>query len=129
MDDLYNVGNLDTLKAIQAKAVLPIVVLNQTKNKGIKTSITADLNKPILETIYRWLDATSEIKDSTKKSYRGQIKSFEQVVLKSDTMMVLLDRLKKYRKSKQQKKYHETFNKTKAVLMSFVKDTYGKTSH
>ena len=128
MDDLYNVGNFDTLKAIQAKTVLPIVVLSQTKNKGIKTSITADLNKPILETIYRWLDTTSEIKDSTKNSYRGQIKSFEQVVLKSDTMMVLLERLKKYRKSKQQK-YHETFNKTKAVLMSFVKDTYGKTSH
>ncbi len=128
MDDFYNVGNFDTLKAIQAKTVLPIVVLSQTKNKGIKTSITADLNKPILETIYRWLDTTSEIKDSTKNSYRGQIKSFEQVVLKSDTMMVLLERLKKYRKSKQQK-YHETFNKTKAVLMSFVKDTYGKTSH
>jgi len=128
MDDLYNHGNLTTLKSLQSKSVRPLVVLSQTKRKGIKTSITSDLEKPILETLYKWIDTTTELKDSTKKSYRGQIQSFARVVSASDTMEQLVDRLRSYRKLKQKHNFHETFNKTKAVLMSFVYEEYGRTS-
>ncbi|MEN9790478.1 MAG: hypothetical protein RLZZ63_136, partial [Gemmatimonadota bacterium] len=31
MDDLYNHGNLTTLKSLQSKSVRPLVVLSQTK--------------------------------------------------------------------------------------------------
>lgn len=128
MDSLYNHGNLGTLEAIRSKSVEPLVVLYQTRTKGIGTSVTVNLDKPILESIYDWLDSSPSLKESTKKSYRGQIKSFESVVSSTDSMTVLVDRLKTFRKLKQKEKFHETFNKTKAVLMSYVWEEYGRTS-
>jgi len=128
LDDLYNVGNLSTLKAIQSKSVQPLIVLNQTKNKGIKTTVTANLDRPILQTIYNWIESTSTLKASTKKSYSGQISSFASVVSSTDTFAVLVDRLKSFRRLKQREHFHETFNKTKAVIMSCVYEEYGRTS-
>jgi hypothetical protein len=128
LDELYNHANIATLKAIQSKSVKPLLVLAQTKNRGIKTSITEDLSRPILTALAEWLETTPSLKDATKKSYRGQIDSFAQVVTASDTMEVLVDRLKSYRKLKQRQQFHDTFNKTRAALMSFVKAEFGKTS-
>lgn len=126
LQDLANVGNLETLKAVKNRAVTPMEVYDAVRQRGVGTVVTAvgTAIQPAVEEFLR----THTVKENTRRGYESHLSGFFKTLKASDTVRDLPTLLEKYRKVAARRGIARSFNQVRAALMAFARSEFKKKS-
>ena len=127
LDDMYDRGRLDDLKAIQSRHVTPMQAYNTWKaGKLVGVGSVAHVT-PLKETLDEYLK-NRKLADNTKRGYQNCLNQLLKKAKSTATIADLPQVLEAYRRHCEKNEITKSFNQTRAMLLGYLKKSFKASS-
>jgi integrase len=121
MDALYERGRLDVLTNIRDGVVSPMDVWQHYKT-GVLNRVPSIATLRPLEVTEDWLETYLDIKETTRKSYRGHLKVFLNFAGRQEQIQALPSLLQRYKVRCAKNNTYRSFDVVRSVCQAYLND-------
>lgn len=127
LDDMYDRGRLDDLKAIQSRHVTPMQAYNTWKSGKLVGVASVAHVTPLKDTLDEYLE-NRKFADDTLRGYQNCLNQLLKKAKPNATVADLPNVLEAYKRHCEKNNITKSFNQTRAMLLGYLKKAFKPSS-